>query len=1078
MKWRKRLVITALITCLVGALFFMISSTLMIAESQNTEVELEAESTRSSPIDNTPYIREAVPEDYAPFGRTAIGEETTGNAQMMVKGGLEGGNDPTIFIVDVVVNNTDPALNTTDNITDWENSLGVNPGDPDEIVILGFSGEWGANAPLWHSTDGGLTWSKIDTIPAPPGQPGALGCPWDQTLDYGRNDELSMTFLADEVYSGTTTDPANAAQWNWFTPGGVTQATNFNALGNPDQPWLIVNRDPVTATQDNVYVGYDDFNGAPDMRVSVSYGVNPPNFTVDNLVGFSTGGVNPGFRLTKDPRTGYVYALFQRCVGNCGGDPKNIDFMLNRSTDGGANWTLNGSTTGIIVANADSTQPRPKFGTVNALLGGVDHAGVDPITGDLYYVYGNRNPVTGNDRLAMRRVVSDGSGGVIVGPESFVTGEVEAALPQVAVTDNGTLGVFYYTFDGFSSDDYPIFTAWLALSTDKGDNFTTYRLVTFLSPEQDSGASRQRVLGDYQQMKTVGNCFYGTFTANGAPFGRPFANTDPIFFMTCVGPQIQVPSGVDFVNICTDTTGFKTFEICNTGTDNLIIESITSSLPEFSVTEPSGGFPVIISPDFCFPFEIRFSPTDAISYVADLTIMSNDSENLSLVVELSGVGIVQDIETMMVANGSYLDVCLGSYKDLDLTIINSGDCGLTVFNIFSSSVEFVTAGVITYPIVIGPENSLAVPIRLEPTSLGAKNADISVVSDDPDTPTIIVSVSGNTPPGDIRVTGSTDFGDVCAGTLAEKTVSVCNVGACNLEVTGASIDCPDFEIINNPFPATVSPDSCVDLVVRFTPTSIGPKICTLTITSDDPDTPIWTQEVTANTPAPEIDVAGDQGFPATVIQSIDACSSAKPFPIQNNGICPLEITNIAITANESEFSLDGLPSFPIILQSGELAGDGALEVVFAPQALARTTTGELSVTYITDPIIGTTATITRELCGEAVHTGARVLVTQSGMPMDEVRLIQLLRINANRNRDRIKTVSVDRELALQTLLASGACEGFQYHMEYGTVSNPIQLLPGSYNVTVQVKIGKKILIKTVGFDVSTCDFNPTIIVEF
>ena len=72
--------------------------------------------------------------------------------------------------------------------------------------------------------------------------------------------------------------------------------------------------------------------------------------------------------------TGFVYSLFQRNIAAGAGGPKNIDYMLNRSTDGGATWTLNGMAGGIIVANADSTQPTPKFGTVNALLGGVDHA--------------------------------------------------------------------------------------------------------------------------------------------------------------------------------------------------------------------------------------------------------------------------------------------------------------------------------------------------------------------------------------------------------------------------------------------------------------------------------------------------------------------------------------------------------------------------------------------------------------------------------------------------------------------------------------------------------------------------------
>jgi hypothetical protein len=211
--------------------------------------------------------------------------------------------------------------------------------------------------------------------------------------------------------------------------------------------------------------------------------------------------------------------------------------MLNRSTDGGATWTLNGIAGGIIVANGDSTQPTPKFGTVNALLGGVDHAAVDPNNGDLYYVYGNRDAATGNNRLAIRRIQDDGGGGVIAGPEHFLTGQVQAAIPSVAVASHGTVGIFYYTIDGFSQDDLPIFSARLAQSTDQGVTFTHQVLLTFLSSAADSGDPRQRVLGDYMQMKAVGNCFYGAFTGNGLPFGRPFANHDPIFFRTCVGPR-------------------------------------------------------------------------------------------------------------------------------------------------------------------------------------------------------------------------------------------------------------------------------------------------------------------------------------------------------------------------------------------------------------------------------------------------------------------------------------------------------------------------------------------------------------
>ena len=269
------------------------------------------------------------------------------------------------------------------------------------------------------------------------------------------------------------------------------------------------------------------------MRVAVSYGQNPPRFTEDQSVGKSVGDVNPGLRLAKYRQKGTMWALWQRNVAPGHGDSKNIDYMLNRSTDGGHSWKLNGKPLGIVIANADSTQPTPKFGTVNALLGGADHATTDPRNGDVYYVYGNRDPGTGNDRLAIRRVRANAAGNVTIGPERFVTGQVEAAIPQVAMTDDGTLGVFYYTFDGFSGSGFPIFTAHLAVSRNLGTSFTDHRLLTFLSPATDNGDPRQRVLGDYMQMKAVGSCFYGSFTGNGFAFGRPFATNDPIFFKTC-----------------------------------------------------------------------------------------------------------------------------------------------------------------------------------------------------------------------------------------------------------------------------------------------------------------------------------------------------------------------------------------------------------------------------------------------------------------------------------------------------------------------------------------------------------------
>jgi hypothetical protein len=453
----------------------------------------------------------------------------------------------TVRVVDTVVSNTNPALNNSDSFPDSENSIGINPQNPRELVVLGFADSFTSttNGALFRSTDGGVTWTKNLSIPQPPGINGFIN---DQTLDWGRNNQLSFTFLtASNIVSVVTNNPAAPSSFAYRVNAGVTQLTNNLAPGsinNADQPWVLVNRDPALAARDNTYVAYDDFNNSdgidgPDMRVAVSYGVTPLDFTVDRQVGNSTGGINPGLRMAKDPTSGAMYALWGRCTANCGGDPKTISYMLNRSTDGGQTWSLNGNGLGVSIATGLSSQPTPKFGTVNALLGGAHHAAVDPNNGAVYYAYGSQN-ASGADRFALRRLTFSG-GNVNIGPEVIVT-SLDSALPQVAVDTAGTVAVFFYSFDGIgpAPTNLPQFTAHLSLSANNGATFTDRTLLAFRSPVVDNGDPRQRILGDYQQMKAIGTTFYGVFTGNGAPLGRPFDNTDPIYFQvarnenTCV----------------------------------------------------------------------------------------------------------------------------------------------------------------------------------------------------------------------------------------------------------------------------------------------------------------------------------------------------------------------------------------------------------------------------------------------------------------------------------------------------------------------------------------------------------------
>jgi hypothetical protein len=498
---------------------------------------------RDFPPDFNHYARPLVSADLAPGGEAGLAE----GAATAVAPALF----PAVVVKDVIVSNTNANLKNTNTASNSEPSIAINPVKPLVIDILAFTANWGVNAPIWHSTNGGNTWTLDLTVPNPPGIPATGICPCDQAPDYGTNGLLSATFLdlnsggGPEVFTASTTAAPVIANWHWPVVAGVTQTTNLFGHNNADQPWLLVNIDPVKKTQRNVYVAYDDFHGAPDMRVSVAPGGNPPVFGTDKVSGFSQGAINPGHRLATDPVSGAVYSLFQQCpttVANClsiSADPKTIRYMLNRSTDGGKTWKLNGLATGIVVATAQSTQPRPKFGTVNALLGGVDHVAVDPNNGDVYVVYGARDSVTKNNRLVLARLVPNGTGGLKIASRKFVTGQLQAALPSVAVTKNslGSIGVLYTVSLGLdAASGFPKFSARLAVSNDHGLTFKTVTLENFLSPATDNLNTRQRVLGDYQQIKAVANSFYGVFSGNGAPFGRPFSNIDPIFFTTSMAP--------------------------------------------------------------------------------------------------------------------------------------------------------------------------------------------------------------------------------------------------------------------------------------------------------------------------------------------------------------------------------------------------------------------------------------------------------------------------------------------------------------------------------------------------------------
>ena len=302
----------------------------------------------------------------------------------------------------------------------------------------------------------------------------------------------------------------------------------------------------------------------------------------------------------------------------------------------------------------------------------------------------------------------------------------------------------------------------------------------------------------------------------------------------------------DFGKVCLGSFADEALVINNSGACPLSIFSITSSTGDF--LPPSVAFfHLLVGPGDSIDLPIRFQPSAFGGAAAVLTIVSNDPTSPSTLV-VSGVCPAPRLTLILANTGDFGKVCVGCFVDRPLTLTNSGKCTLTVTGIASSDADFIVPEVLSFPITIGPGDALAVPIRFEPLSFGAKSAILTVTSDDPASPATI-GVSGDAPSGTLAVSGSTTFGGVNARCCADRTISICNVGDCALHITSVHFKRKSrhWKLLHNPFPAKLHPGSCLPLTIQYRATEKCPRCCELIIESDDPVTPVKTLEVLAYT---------------------------------------------------------------------------------------------------------------------------------------------------------------------------------------------------------------------------------------
>ena len=517
--------------------------------------------------------------------------------------------------------------------------------------------------------------------------------------------------------------------------------------------------------------------------------------------------------------------------------------------------------------------------------------------------------------------------------------------------------------------------------------------------------------GDYSGIACAAGRVYAAY-ASATPPGGPQTTDIDSFLKTdlvCCVPQIQVPGAVNFGEACGLEGKTETLQVCNTGVENLEVDSITSSDPQFAVTTPSSGYPVVISAGACFPFEVTYDPDGIGDDSGVLTIINNDPVNPALEVPVTGTVGEASINTFIVDSGDFGNVCTDDIHDLNLTIQSNGSCDLEIDSVSLSgtdAADFELPDGSLAGTIIEAGNSLLVPVRFAPdnfTDPNPRTASVDVASSTQDGDSLPLDqtpIEGTVPPPDINlaIANMGNFGNVCKGDFADLDLTLFNQGMCDLEISNIELVPPGGSFIlpsDLDLPLTLSPDADFTYPVRYAPDMCDddPENAQIKITSDDPDEGMKFVDISGTSPCPNLVIdpsglTGDFAFPATVtdLDGSLGCYSEKITVLRNNSMCLLTITSITASAVD-EFTVQTPSEFPVFLPGGE----ETLEVTvrFTPQSLGDPLapdefTGVLTI--VSDDPDGDGLA---GLCGEGVaQSGVRVLATDisSGFPLvvDEV----------------------------------------------------------------------------------------------
>ncbi|MEQ1802398.1 MAG: choice-of-anchor D domain-containing protein [Gammaproteobacteria bacterium] len=363
------------------------------------------------------------------------------------------------------------------------------------------------------------------------------------------------------------------------------------------------------------------------------------------------------------------------------------------------------------------------------------------------------------------------------------------------------------------------------------------------------------------------------------------------------GPNVAVTDSVvpaddltvPFGDVTQGQTSTQTVTVSNSGNAALLVGAIASANPlaaPFTIANDNCSSQSVPALASC-TFQVQFAPA-AVGLVSDtLDIPSDDPDTATVTVTVNGTGTPIPAPnvavTDSVAPNSDLSVpfgtiTVGGSSTQTVTVTNSGNAALLVGAVASANplaAPFTIANDTCSNQSIAALATCSFQVQFAPVAAGVVNDALDIPSNDADTPSVTVAVSGTgtvsmgpaisvtdaVSPTDDR---AIDFGDVFLTNTVDQTVTVTNDGSGDLVLgtvgTANPLAAP-FSILpiaDTCSGVTLAPAESCTILVEYAADLPDVYNDSFDIPSNDPDEPSVTVSVTAT--GQQISKGGSSAF--------------------------------------------------------------------------------------------------------------------------------------------------------------------------------------------------------------------------